>query len=68
MRELFIPGSYCDCSPDGEFAALVFDSHIETSRGRVPLCPAGNVLYLRMDTTHGRLMIAGRGSGQARSG
>jgi hypothetical protein len=61
MREFFIPGgSYCDASPLGDYVALIPNAHIETSRGIVPLCPAGNLLFLRM-TVRGGLYLAGQG-------
>jgi hypothetical protein len=61
MREFFIPGaSYSDASPLGDYAALIPNAHIETSRGIVPLCPAGNLLFLRM-TVRGGLFLAGQG-------
>lgn len=62
MREHFVPGgSYCDASPNGQWAALVPNVHIETSLGTVPLCPAGNLLFLRMTMRHGLMFLAGQG-------
>lgn len=62
MRRLRIPGAwYTDTAVTGEWAALIRDSRIATSAGDVPLCPGGNVLYLRMLMSGGVMYLAGQG-------
>jgi hypothetical protein len=42
----FDGGWYAGARPDGSYVVLIRDSHFETSEGRVPLSPVGNVLEL----------------------
>lgn len=49
MTSIEIPGGwYCDSLATGHWVALVKDQKILTDRSEVPLCPAGNVLFIDM--------------------
>ena len=44
-----VPGGwYLDALPNGAYVALVKDSHLQTSRGRVELPNGGNLLFVRI--------------------
>lgn len=62
IRKSIAGGWYADCVLGGEWAALIRDRHLETSRGIVPLCPGGNVLFLRCRVVADVLYIAGQGN------
>lgn len=59
MKELNEAGSYCDANPDGGLVRLIWNSHLETHRGRLDF-PAGvtNLLYPRL-SPNGQL-VAGQ--------
>lgn len=42
-----LPLWYGEAEPDGSWAGLIPDQHVLTDKGIVPLCPAGNTLFLR---------------------
>ena len=49
MKRLDIPGGwYCDALPDGNYAALIKNSQIQTASGNVPLPGSQNLLQIRL--------------------
>lgn len=66
MNELTFPGGwYCEAHPNGAYAVVIRDSHIATSRGRVELCPGGNLLQLRLAADGIRFAGTGHNDGMA---
>lgn len=69
LKKVFPGAWYIEALPNGDYAALYPNSHIETSRGIVSLPrtdaeqPTENVLYLRCSNMLGNLQLTGQGHG-----
>ena len=67
-RRLEFPGGwYADARPNGAYAVLFGDSHVQTDRGRVenPVAPSNNVLYLRLNKDGSKFAGQGHHDGVA---